>query len=447
MALEETRTGVYERPFDTLEKFHLTVASTGAASSKEDWIVGSVVKLSIKPEIVDLRGAWIALRHLHPRIAAVADEKRENLQYTVPTSEALEQWLQKTFIVHSEGDLDASKLQRVLPPTSLFKLHYVPASRELLFRASHWRTDAIGIMLIQDAYLSILSASPQEVVFDGSEISRIAPTMDELLAPNFEVTEDVKQATQDVLSFALNGPQIASFKEAKSDIIPGETYRTSRKFSKEETQLIVSGAKTRGLTVSTALQSAVLLTASQNSAPLDGRMIYFNIFNVRKYLPAPWNGAEGSAGLYHTARLHGFNLNDEKDFASISKALQSHFAKDIRDHFRSMPSIAQLYASMVAPPIEIANQDPLSARLQFSPFGIVDDNLRARFEGSRYTLEIENWWLDVQTIKKGLLTFVWTRDGELHISQNYNEAFYEHQFVERFIEEWKSCIEKEFINP
>lgn len=40
---------------------------------------------------------------------------------------------------------------------------------------------------------------------------------------------------------------------------------------------------------------------------------------------------------------------------------------------------------------------------------------------------------------------LWTYDGQMHLSCNYNEAFYEREFVKRFVEEWKAVLVDELL--
>jgi hypothetical protein len=93
-----------------------------------------------------LQQAWKALRHQYPQIAAVPDETGTKFVYTVPLSQELEAWLKETFIVVPEGEgSSADGLFTTLPPSLIFKLYYLPHSRELLFRTPHWRIDCGGM--------------------------------------------------------------------------------------------------------------------------------------------------------------------------------------------------------------------------------------------------------------------------------------------------------------
>lgn len=102
-------------------------------------------------------------------------------------------------------------------------------------------------------------------------------------------------------------------------------------------------------------------------------------------------------------------------------------------------------APLVATPVEISNEGPLTARAMMSPFGVVDDHLQTRYSGARYTLEIEDWWLGIHICNKALQAHTWTRDGQLHLAVHYNEAFYEKEFVERYMDQWQAILLKEFV--
>ncbi|KAJ5549647.1 hypothetical protein N7513_006881 [Penicillium frequentans] len=451
MRLVQTKPGQYERPFDTLETFHRTIAAIGDCfqDGSEHYFVVSPVRIRNKPDVNDLKQAWKALRHLHPRIAMSVDETGTSCRYTVPTSDALDQWLNETFIVHPEEEIDVisrEKLHLRLPVSPFFKLHWLPASQELLFRSPHWYVDGLGMMMIQDAYLSILSSPAQHVVFDGSEISRIPPTMDDLIAPDFEITEEAKKALEAELQVALSGPEVAVLIEALPSVEPRHTLRASRKFSKEETAQITTAFKQRGLKFAGAVQSALLLVAARHSAPANGRLLYMSIFNIRKYLATPWNGTAGASGIYHTARLHSFNMENGKDYHSISQIQSSFYAESIERTFGFMPLHIQNYTSMIDVPADVANVGSFTARAGMSSLGVVDDHLQNRYEGSRYTIEIDDWWIGTQCLNKELQGHVWTRDGQLHMAIHYNEAFWKNDDVEQFIDEWKSILATEFIH-
>ncbi|RDH19783.1 hypothetical protein M747DRAFT_238647 [Aspergillus niger ATCC 13496] len=337
------------------------------------------------------------------------------LSPAMPTPEDIDQWLEETFIVHPEAEYNvtsAEKLALSLPPSPFFKLHWVPASRELIFRTPHWRTDGAGLMMLQDAFLTLLSSPAEEINFDGSEISRLPPTMNELFCSGFEATEETKKAFdgewQAVFDPSLK--PLSWVKHALPGTIPGSTVRLSHKFSKDETKQLITEIKKRGITVTNGMASAFMVTAANHATPADGRFILLNPFNVRRYLPAPWNGTAGAGATYHTGRLQSFNLEDGKDYESACRAVTEFYNRGIKDAFSFMPLLIQAATSLVDTPAEVANSGNGSASVDLSQLGLVDDLLQTRYEGPRYTLEIEDWWTGVEFVTKKLQGYTWTRD-------------------------------------
>ncbi|OJI79695.1 hypothetical protein ASPTUDRAFT_204944 [Aspergillus tubingensis CBS 134.48] len=452
MPFVQTKPGQYDRPLDDLEIFHRTIGATGARFHRQQYFIIGALKLRNTPSIPDLQQAWTALRHLHPQLATVVDETGTLCRYTVPTPEAVNQWLEETFIVHPEAEYNApsaEKLALSLPPSPFFKLHWVPASRELLFRTPHWRTDGAGLMMLQDAFLRLLSAPAQEIVFDGSEISCLPPTMNDLLFPGFQATEATQRAFDAEWQATLTDPSLKPLSWVKLALpgttIPGSTVRVSHRFSKEETTQIITESKKRGITVTNAVASAFLVTAAHHSTPADGRLVLLHPFNLRRYLPAPWNGTAGAGAAYHTGRLQSFNIQDGRDYESACRAVTEFYRRGIDDAFGFMPLLIQGLTSLVDTPAEVVNAGNGSASVDLSQLGRVDDLLQPRYDGSRYTLEIEDWWAGVDFVTKKLQGYTWTRDGRLHLTLHFNEAFYPLEAVEGFLEEWRAVLVKEFV--
>ena len=448
MPLQEVKPGRYERPFDTLESLYRNVAATGAHLQKEHYFISSVIQLQRHNAVPvrDLQQAWKALRHLHPKIAAVPDETGSRLVYTVPSPEDLEKWLQETFVVHScRESRSAESLDVVLLPSPLFMVHYLPSSGELLFRASHWHIDGIGMIMLQDAFLTLLAQGPQAEapVFDGSEVSRFPPSLDEAAGISLDITDEMKKSTETELS-ALSAASSAPA-ASLSDTLPnttkvGNTRRTSTRFSKELTRQIIAASKHRGLKVTAAVQAALVLTARRHMTPLNGRLNCFGIYNLRNRLPAPWNNHQGAAGLYHTGRICSIDMGVNKDYSSIAGFLRSYYEQDLQPMFGYMAYHLQRLGALLSTPLGLSIQDHGAARPELISIGVVDDRLKTRYTGARATVEIDDWWLGVQTTNRLLPMYVWTRGGELHFSCHYNDAFYEREFVEGFLGEWKSCL-------
>lgn len=446
MPLKQVKFGQYERPFDTLELFYRGVAATGSPFQKEQYHISSVIQLKNLPSVTQLRQAWKGLRYQHPQIAATSDETSSRLVYTVPSPDILEEWLQMTFAVHDNETRRAESLDAVLPQSSLFMLHYLPQSRELFFRTPHWRTDGTGMILLQHDYLALLAEGPQSTLkFDGSEVSRIPPSLDEAAGISLDITDEMKVATEAELAVIANGTAPSSIVQTLPNTTPGNSRRLSTFFPKELSGRLIAASKLRGLKVTAAVQSALILAVRPHLTPMDGRLVCFNTYDVRDRVPAPWSGPQGATGLYHTGRPCSIDLVANKDYNTIATTLTSHYQRDLEPLFKILPCYVQTIGSLLATPLELAIQAPGAAHPELSSLGVIEDRLPTVHAGPATTVEIEDWWLGVQIINRVLQTYLWTREGELHLTCHFNDAFYEREFVEGFLEEWKAKLVEELI--
>lgn len=64
-----------------------------------------------------------------------------------------------------------------------------------------------------------------------------------------------------------------------------------------------------------------------------------------------------------------------------------------------------------------------------SNIGVLNDYVQTQYED----VVVRNVWMAVQMISAQLYLHTWSWNGELHISVCYNEAFYQADFVEKWI--------------
>lgn len=446
----------YERDFDSLERFYRAIAALGAPLNKEHYFLSCVVRLKILPSPEKVQQAWKALRQLYPQIAAVVNERGTGLVYTVPSPEDLETWVQDTFIVES-AENTADTLYNKTPPSPLFKLYYLPGSRELLFRTPHWRIDGIGMMYLQSALFRILANGPlSSLSIDGTEAARLAPSLDEAASVPTEATPAISESADAELSAVLTGSSPISI-ATEPNSLPTTTRRVTLSFSPQTSQRIIAACKSRSLTITTAAHAALITAtlphAQHNFDPstrgqAGGRYIGFNAIDLRKYLPPPWNGPDAAVSIYHTGVPCSIELESNNDFSSLAATIGNIYRRNLaRDNPRNMFNFLPEYVRKVRGLLGAAPADPLRApaHAELSSIGVVDDYLPSRYEstGNGDDIEAEDWWIGVEVINRLLLINIWTWQGVMTLSVNWNEAFYQDEFVHRFLDEWKDVLLKE----
>lgn len=195
-----------------------------------------------------------------------------------------------------------------------------------------------------------------------------------------------------------------------------------------------------------AVQAALIVAVRPYMVPLDGRLVCFNTYDIRNLVPAPWSGSKEATTLYHTGRPCSIDLGINEDYDAIAAMLTSHYQRDLQPLFEIMPYYVHSIGSLLAMPLELAIQAPGAAHPKLSSLGVIDDQLPTTYRGPTTTLNIEDWWLGVQIINRVLQTYLWTREGQLHLTCHFNDAFYERNLVEKLLEEWKPKLVGELVS-
>jgi hypothetical protein len=443
MSWQEIAPGQYQRPLDTGERLYRGVGASTAHLGKQHWLVASALQLKTSLSTSDIERTWVALRHKHPHVAAVADDSGTLLRYTVPSPQDIDTWVQDTLIVHSlKMSRSAEQLESDLEPTQLWMLHYFPRSRELLFRAPHWRTDARGMLLLQDEFLTLLAAGSVAGEFDGREVSRLAPPFDQIAGLSTEMTPEMGPASDAVLGVLFTGSTPVSINETLPANIPSRSQRVAMALSRDLTSKIIAASKARNQSVTTTVHAALIM-ATRRHVPATGRLFGFNPFDLRNRLPEPWNGSASCAMLGHTGKPVSIDFMEHPDFDTVATHLSTFYSTDVQPLFGHMVDLHRKIGNIMAMPFEDALNMPGAARPELSSLGVVDKYLKTKYSGPAGRFEVSDWWLGVQQMNRALQMYLWTRDGSMRLGCNYNEAFYNPDFVELFVEEWKGVLMKE----
>lgn len=119
--------------------------------------------------------------------------------------------------------------------------------------------------------------------------------------------------------------------------------RLNTRLPKDVSKRIIAASKTRGFSVTTTVQSALILAAQSYLAPADSRLLCFNAYNIRGRTLAPWNGSQGATGLYHIDRPWTIDLTANRDYSSTAASLTSHYQRDMKPLLGILTSYIQAF--------------------------------------------------------------------------------------------------------
>ncbi|KAJ5622039.1 hypothetical protein N7528_005271 [Penicillium herquei] len=452
MPWKEVSPGHYERDFDSLENFYRVVADAAVPLNRQHYLISCTLQLATLPPLHVIKNAWKILRQKYPQIAATGTGHGTGAKfcYDVPQPDELDAWVKDTLIIENQSS--ANDKYEKEKPSSEFLLYCFPDTRGLLLRMPHWRIDGIGLMYLQNAFLQILAnGASDEILLDGSEAKNLTLSLDEAAGvPASTSSADSQAATDELDVFLKNQPSISI--PTLPNVLPNNTRRLQSSFPADITSRIIDACKSRNLTVTTAVHAAlVVATFPYMEHGFDpttrgqggGKYTGFNAIDLRKYLSAPFNGPEAAVSIYHTGIPVSVDLTINKDFDSIAAEMLTSYKRDLsKDSPRNLFNFLAEYVNQV---LGVLGQEPgnplhAPAHPELSSMGIINEHVSAKYEGTESTIEVQEWWIAVEVINRLLLTNVWTWNEEMVLSVNWNEAFYDDEFVSQFLEQWKETV-------
>lgn len=439
MPWKETSPGHFTRPFDSIENFFKAISAAGLPLKREHMTLSAAVRCRLDPSLGDIEAtllnAWKTMRFDYPQIAAYAKDDVYN--YDVPDAAALESWVTKTFIF-APASATTAELCANCPLNMLATLHYLPHTSELLLRSSHWRIDGVGSMNLLNHLLRPLAA-PRAVQF-GSEGKNLRPALDEAANVPTETTPEMEQAAMSrIMEFVQNVPSIGL--PTSSNQIPAATRRCEIELTPELTSDIVARCKARDLSVTTAVHAAIVCVTQALADPAVPAKAYasFLNFDLRKYCPAQYNGANNPVAIYLTGLPV---IVSPSSFSGNASQLQRIYSKSLSSPDSSIFDYLAYYHNKVcavftAPPPEgtIAPSEP-----GVSSLGIADQIINAK-HGEK--IEVLDLWLGVEMLTRQFMTYLWTFQGRMKISVCYNESFYEKDYAQAFLERVEALLVQE----
>nr|XP_001396947.2 hypothetical protein ANI_1_1428134 [Aspergillus niger CBS 513.88] len=394
----------WSRPLDCHDRLFQFIGESGKPLGREHWLTVGAVQLDFpnsSPEITipRLRNAWKSLRMRYPDIAGEL-HGHEKRYYPITSASALESWCNNTFkiedLAQSADDLFTHHLRIADRHATA---HWIPSSQEFCIVSAHWRWDGTGLAMVLDQFLSELQnpITTTTASFDGSEATRLIPSLDTVIA------------------------------------LPAKSLRTEHVIPAEQATALRRACRARNITLTTAMHaSAIIETArAANSTDPSSRYISWQAFDLRKYLPPPYDGPIHGPSL----RMVGLPLNVEatpttswSDLVDTIQPLyrQSWNLADSDMMFVRVPFVEKATAMFQAAAAAGAAQ-PTEPNI--NSLGPVDRLIRESYG----EVKVKGLVLMVQMLAQQLYVHCWSWRDELHLSASYNEAYYEPVFVEAWL--------------
>lgn len=432
----------WERPVDGLEGYFVVMAgiTAGLCDGREHYTLCSVLKLETVPSDITsaLKHAWKQIRHEQPQIATTVDTMKK--VYEVPDEKALENWLSSTFIVSSAAS--SEDLYSSVKPIRQATLYYLPSSSELVFRAHHHTFDAIGILLFWHSYLEALKSPAKDIKF-GDEPARLAPTMENVLGYAEQPTQELSEkATALFMSWAGSIPGIGPVSQLGT-APSGRCQNTELVFAKDTTNALIAACKEKGVTVSSAVHAAYIQAIAKHADPKSkiSEYVTANQFNLRPYLPEPYNSSKYAASVYYTPLPYKANL--PASFWDLAKSLNEYYqtsfkgnpeALELKGHF------TRVLCGAVQTPEFLANPVPKDALV--SSIGIVEQYLQRQY-GSE--IKVKDIKISTDVVLGMSMFLFYTFQDKLRLMYAFNDGFERAEDIQTYLDEVQAILVQELL--
>nr|QGA67225.1 acyltransferase [Monascus purpureus] len=443
MTWRQTEPGIFVKDFDRAEKVYYKIFTSFKPLNREHWGIYAICTVNFGPSlntdrVAILRSAWKALRITFPGLSLVPINVAK--LYKVSDAQSVEEWAGQTFFVDAEKtpeEVIASAKPRDLP-----SLYYLPASSSVVFLSSHWRIDALGTCMLLDRFFSILEQpSLVEATPAPDERGKISPSLEDAAgSPRTSTEEMEKFAGEYIANFHKKAVQTSGFPfKGGPNTLPSNPAQEAVMFSPSSTKSLLAACKDRRISVTAAIHAAlaetVFVLGMSESQAADFTTVM--AVNLRPYLQPPYNSRDHACQTYvgsitpQVLRSKNFLERTASLMESYQGWYDGKLIKALRPIFKYHADA--LFAQRAPPP------NPPSG-VTLNSLGVIEKYFRSDYENG---LKVERFHFGVTMMTRQTMLYAWTFRGQLTLSLNFNEAYYDGDVAKKILLHIKRVLEKE----
>lgn len=456
-----------------------------------------------------LAKAWMALRSRHPTIASAVKLDPPACKYVkaYPAIIGESTWLEQTFKLVSVGQTGVQwanndppappipTLNVITPPSPSGDEHGRAVRRDIVFRSPHDTIDGIGTLLLFNSYLQLASEALAQG--DSYQVPPLDdPTVIQNLSPPFRIAAEIPPQPSDPLIKRLAeldaaeeedaktsrnaGAKIVTLPFRKGAVVPGVHKRVEVVLSQEETSRLTAACKSVGATVTHVFHAAIALVLrdlqAKTTAPQRVQYVGYLLRNERPSCVPPYNDGRHAVAVYHSVSSDKLVVDmtvpgeaeavavggramtqaeaqaRKEEFLRVVQQLKDFYVKvrDDPDHYRLAPLLwarsttspppTKPEEALIIPPVPPPAE---TASATVSSMGGLDGMIAHKYGA----IEVYSPWVTGEELRSSLGLFLGTFRGELSLSAAYNDAWHDHDGVQRFISRCLDVVNEGFGLP
>ena len=436
----------YSRPLGDMEKVFVAFSTYGRQFGTECAAIDGVYTFTYEPatesNVIDaMRHALKLLRLEFLTLGATVDGRNQTMNYHPITSNfELEAWIDETFHVvpWPFKPFDAVSLPKPSILPGFYLGEKTPGSNEyeLVLHSAHWRMDGIGTHVFVNRLFNYLSSGAGVTTIPSvqQQVERLPPTIEEIgsipTTPSPEATALVTESAETMSSHMPSAGMALSHSPSSP---PGPVQNAHVIISKEATTSLMRRCKSKGVRFNPALNAAFVLALRKITPESHKNRDYVGIVpvSIRSMLPKPYNGEDYSV----SASVLSIPLVQPRGlgFHELAENFQRTCnVKDSPEFLNSVRARTSMFHSLVGwqPPEEWG---PITTAL-FNPMGDLGMLIKPERDFGVAKVSVTQVLCSTHIIGRENPVYAYTFRGQLNLTANYNEAYYSHEELIRFME-------------
>lgn len=444
MVWAKTDPSTWTDEFAGAEKVFYAMSQAFKRHNQEHGSVYAICRISVRNETTlevreRLRQAWTRLRLEFPALTVFENGGKKT--YLEPTAATIQMWVDNTFWFDEDTD-SARHVVNGLHLRTLPCLIFVVRSSEVLFHCSHWRIDALGTCMMLDRLFSILSELPPEDLHSTDyemEHKHLSPSLEDAYGSTEVPTPSTEAKAEGVRqrNFDTSYPSAGLPCQGDPFTGPGDSRWQKLVFEKDASAELIRACKARSFTITAAVHAACAASVFEccTAADTDAYSTVVSV-NLRPFLPKDYT----TCGTYVTGITHTLRRGD--DFASWCRQLTVGYRAEFwgaSEYMEALRSIYQVHGKAMNDRAASGTR-PAASNVTISSLGLLDGKYLRADHG---VVQVEDFHLGSAIMSRQPTLYIWTFNGCLTLSVDYNEAYYSESQISALLMSIKSHLGKE----
>ncbi|KAI0889002.1 uncharacterized protein GGS22DRAFT_152891 [Annulohypoxylon maeteangense] len=467
------QSGSFSRPLGALEKMTESISEVRGSTNREHTAFFTIVQVRFPPTLTNMEeyiaSAWEEVGRQFPVLRAEASPPNKSDSHKQPMI-TLKSWNESNFRTSFSAHPDCPNVDVLFsapsPRRSTATCHWLPDPGQIVIRTSHWRTDGFGLVLLAEAFLSTLANKLQtglDVHLDNDLTEpplTVPSTLEDLVQMYVRGPQGEASDADELAKIFVDGGRSIGFptRPGADTAAPSVCGRAALRIDAENTANLVNACRAQGVSVTSALNAAVIRTTARfPQDPGADSYVFFAPVDLRGALIAA--GAQGCsqpAGNYVSGmplridgvakQLENGDSMPSKSFGELAHELRAIYSQDITRYKRpgeagaKTLSLLQLTEPYIEKMTELFSMFP-SPGCPFprtpviSSFGKMDALIKKEYCGSSDgatdapKLYVTDFWVSCDCATPMIIFNPYSWCGEFTLLAAWDDSYYSREFV------------------